>query len=195
MNLVPILKLTGKASTKEQVDRNDSEDNSSSLNTHHSYFGPPQRNSNKEAKTVHYSPEIVVEIINKNCEVVPIKALLETGMTGTLLQKQYVAPTTPKAYSGQCVVWNTIEGTFKTKQKVIVTFKFPEFSYNKEIRWKLHVDNVTDPGKSQYSVIIVTDLLENLGIDVWLSDKYMHWEVHKFLWSIRILSPIEILHR
>jgi hypothetical protein len=96
---------------------NDSEDNCSSLNTQYSYFGPPQLTSNKKAKTKHYLPEMVVEIIDKNGEGVPIRALLDTGRTGTLLLKEYIASTTPDAYSGQCVVWNTLPGTFKTKRK------------------------------------------------------------------------------
>jgi hypothetical protein len=109
--------LTDKASTNEQVDRDDSEDNYSSLVTHYSQFGLPQLSSNRKVETFYYSPGIVVEMINKNGEVVPIRALLDTGTTGTLLPKQYIAPSTPKAYSGQHVVWNSLGRTFKTKRK------------------------------------------------------------------------------
>jgi hypothetical protein len=102
-------------STKKQVDDNDSENKCSSENTHHYYFGPTQLTSNEKVKTTHYSPEIVVEIRNKNGEVVPIRALWDTGMSGTLLLIQYIAPTMPKAFSGLFVVWKTIGGTFLTK--------------------------------------------------------------------------------
>jgi predicted aspartyl protease len=98
---------------------------------------------------MHYSLEVIVERIERNSEVVPIRALLDTGTAGTLLLKQYVPPNTPKAYIGQHVVCSTLRGTFQTKKKVIATFKFPDFSKDKEVTWKVHVENVTDSTKSQ----------------------------------------------
>jgi hypothetical protein len=119
--------LTGKASNKKRVEFTDS-DNDTSNNDHY-YFGPPKLANHKRASIIHYSPEIVVEIIDRKGEVVPIRALLDTCTTGTLLLEQYVAPDTPKAYSGQCVVWSILGGTFRTKKKVITTFEFPTFEF------------------------------------------------------------------
>ena len=67
-------------------------------------------------------------------------------------------------------------GTFKTKRKVIVEFKLPEFSELCNMNAKVHVDDNTKPEDAQYDMIMGTDLLTTLGIDMSFSKKAMSWD-------------------
>ena len=90
--------------------------------------------SSKRFKTTHASPEIIVEIRDKDNKKIPIRALLDTGTTSTLLLKKFVSKDSPKAYKAPTrTIWRTLGGTFHTRQKRLVTFRFPEFSHDKII--------------------------------------------------------------
>ncbi len=67
-------------------------------------------------------------------------------------------------------------GTFNTKHKAMVDFKLIELSLNKEISWTVHVDDTTDPNKSQFDMIIGTDLMSELGINIDFDTKRLKWE-------------------
>ena len=55
----------------------------------------------KRAKKTHLSPEIVVEIEDRKGDLVPIRALLDTGTTATILLKQFVRKGRAKSYKGK----------------------------------------------------------------------------------------------
>ena len=57
-------------------------------------------------------------------------------------------------------------GTFNTNNIAHVSFKLPEFSNNKTINWKMHVDESTNHSTSQYDLIIGTDLMAALKINL-----------------------------
>ena len=124
---------------------------------------------------MHYSTEIIVEIKNKNEEIVPIRCLLDTGTSSTILLKPFVnaakSHKQPKA-----TMWRTLGGTFQTRKKSFFEFKLPEFSVNKMITWVVHVDDQSDPSTAQYNMIIGTDLLEKMGLDISFKDKTMTWD-------------------
>ena len=67
-------------------------------------------------------------------------------------------------------------GSFTTKRKALLEFKLPEFSTNKTIEWICHVDDSTDCVKSQYDIIIGTDLMTSLGLDISFSTNTIMWE-------------------
>ena len=131
----------------------------------------------KKPKTGHLIPEVIVEIENKKGKIVPIRALIDTGTTGTLLLKEYLSPRTPKAYKKpERTKWTTIGGTFETKRKAVVNFRLPEFDTQKKVTWKVNIDDTTDPSKAAYDMIIGTDLLRELKVDIKFSDGRVCWE-------------------
>jgi hypothetical protein len=70
-------------------------------------------------------------------------------------------------------------GVFTTKRKVhkaLLEFKLPEFSTNKTVEWVCHVDENTTPDKAQYDIIIGTDLMSAMGLDIHFSLKQICWE-------------------
>ena len=130
----------------------------------------------KKQKTQQLTTEIIVEITDRNGDLVPIRALVDTGTTATMLLRQFVAPGTAKAYKGQATTWNTLGGQFVTKKKCQLTFSLPEFDTRKRVQWTCHVDETTDHTKAQYDMIIGTDLLVELGMDIQFSAKQMVWD-------------------
>ena len=67
-------------------------------------------------------------------------------------------------------------GIFATKRRTLVEFKFSEFSDYRTIGAKVHVDDMTNPENAQYDMIMGTDLLESLGIDLLFSKKLATWD-------------------
>ncbi len=67
-------------------------------------------------------------------------------------------------------------GSFLTKQKCLVDFKFPEFSNSKTVTYVVHVDERTPRSTATYDMIIGMDLITELGINIQTSDKSVEWE-------------------
>ena len=130
----------------------------------------------KKTKTSHKATELIVEIVDREGEKMAIRALVDTGTTGTMILRQYVSPKCAMGYKGKPINWTTLGGTFQSKRKAILEFKFPEFSLNKTIQWKCHVDDTTDHKKAQYDMIIGTDLLSELGLSIDFKHHTMTWE-------------------
>jgi hypothetical protein len=99
----------------------------------------------KRRKVEHYSAEIIVEIVDSKNNVVPIRALLDTGTSETILLKRFLAPNSPKGYKGAPVTWKTLGGNFVTHGRAKIQFAFPELSDKKSVSWVVHVDQHTQP--------------------------------------------------
>ena len=55
----------------------------------------------KKQKNEHYSAEIIVEIVNRHGETVPIRALLDTGTSSTIVLRDFVKKGRAKSYKGK----------------------------------------------------------------------------------------------
>jgi hypothetical protein len=124
----------------------------------------------------HYSAEIIVKIVDSKNEIVPIRALLDTGTSETLLLKQFLSPNSPRGYKGTPVKWKTLGGNFITHRKAKIQFAFPELSDKKYVTWIVHVDHHTNPTKSLYDMIIGMDCMCSLGIYINTEEKVINWE-------------------
>jgi hypothetical protein len=130
----------------------------------------------KRRKVEHYSAEIIVEIVDSKNNVVPIRALLDTGTSETILLKRFLAPNSPKGYKGAPVTWKTLGGNFVTHRRAKIQFAFPELSDKKSISWVVHVDQHTHPNTAMYDMIIGMDCMCSLGIYVKTDEEVITWE-------------------
>ena len=137
---------------------------------------PKENRPIKRSKSTHLTTEVIVEIEDRNGDRVPIKCLLDTGTSATLILRQYVARGKAKGYKGHATNWNTMGGTFTTKRKALLEFKLPEFSTNKRVQWVCHVDDTSDKSTAQYDMIIGNDLMTEIGLDICFSAKKIRWE-------------------
>jgi transposase InsO family protein len=130
----------------------------------------------KKQKVAQYSAEIIVEIVDAKNNVVPIRALLDTGTSETILLKPFLAPGCPKGFKGSPVTWKTLGGNFVTHRRAKVQFAFPELSDKKSVAWVVHIDSQTNPKNAMYDMIIGMDCMCELGIYVNTDDKVITWE-------------------
>ena len=132
--------------------------------------------STKKAKVSHKATELIVEIVDRKGEKMAIRALVDTGTTGTMVLRQFVSPKCAIGSKGKPVVWNTLGGNFVSKRKALLEFTLPEFSLNKTIQWICHIDDKTDYRTAPYDMIIGTDLMAALGFCLDFSTSTMKWE-------------------
>jgi len=132
----------------------------------------------KKSKTTHYCAEIIVEIEDQYGKLIPIRALLDTGTSATLLLRQFVQKGRASGYKQKPTLWKTLGGNFTTSRKALVDFKFPELSTDKKVQWVTHIDHITNPKESAYDMIIGMDLMTDIGIFVNTEDKMIHWGEH-----------------
>ena len=135
-------------------------------------IGRPRK---KKAKTTHSCAEVIVEIRDRTGEIVAIRTLLDTGTSSTMILRKFVHKNL-STFKHKPVKWKTLGGIFTTKRKARVEFKLPEFSTTKTITWNAHVDEFSDPKSAQYDMIIGTDLMEAIGIDLSFSSKTLSWD-------------------
>jgi RNase H-like domain found in reverse transcriptase/Reverse transcriptase (RNA-dependent DNA polymerase)/Integrase zinc binding domain len=131
---------------------------------------------NKKTKVAQYTAETVVEILDRNGKLVPIRALLDTGTTSTLILRDFVKKGRANGYRGHETEWKTMGGIFKTKKKALIDFKFPELNTDKKVTWICHVDETTKHENALYDMIIGMDLMTAIGIYVDTEDKIIRWQ-------------------
>ena len=134
------------------------------------------RKPTKREKVSHYSAEIMVEVRDGQGGVEPIRALVDTGTTSSLVHRKFVPKGQLSSYKGRKTTWGTMGGQFQTKRKGILDFMFPELDQRKIISWSFHVDENDTPNDAGYDMIIGMDLMTELGLYVDTNDKVIVWE-------------------
>ena len=133
--------------------------------------------STKRTKRLHLSPDILVETCDRTGKKCVIRALCDSGTTSTLIFKDYVPRTAIHSHFKQeRTRWDTMGGVFETDQKRLIRFKLPEFSTDKTVNWPVHVDTRNQSSPRQYDMLIGSDLMQALGIDIKYTTKVIQWE-------------------
>jgi hypothetical protein len=125
----------------------------------------------QENKPVHYTADISVEI--RDGTVVPMRALLDTGTTSTIILREFVGK--GRSRTKKRTKWKTVGGTFTTKYKSLLDFKFPELSTSKVVTWQAHVDDKTSSYEVAYHMIMGMDLITSIGITVYCEQRCIRW--------------------
>jgi hypothetical protein len=110
---------------------------------------------------VQYTADTIVEIESRDGSVVPMRALLGTGTTVTIILREFVGKGTKKRKK-----WKTLGGTFTTNYESLLDFKFPEISTSKVVTWQAHVVDKTSSKEEAYDIIMGMDLMTPIGITV-----------------------------
>ena len=95
-----------------------------------------------------------MEIEDREGNTVPIRALLDTGTTASILLKQFIKKGRASSYKGQRTTWNTSGGQFQTRRKALVDFKFPELDPTKTITYVVHADDTTNAAAATYDMMV-----------------------------------------
>jgi hypothetical protein len=101
----------------------------------------------QENVPVQYTADIIVEIKNRDGTVVPMRALLDTGTTSTIILREFVGKDRARTKTKKITKWKTLGGTFTTNYESLLDFKFTKISTSKVVTWQAHVDDKTSSKK------------------------------------------------
>ena len=127
----------------------------------------------KKRKTTDLKPIAFVRFNTRmgKAKPVTIRALLDSGGSGTLVTEKYARKLRCKKHTPK-TVWTTPGGAMSTTRQCQATFTIPELHDNRLIAWDVHVTQ--DLGA--YDMIIGRDILLDLGIDIKFSDQSIEWD-------------------
>jgi hypothetical protein len=144
---------------------------------------------------VQYTSEINVEIKNRDGKVVPMRALLDTGTTATIVLREFVGKGRARTNTKKRTKWKTLGGTFTTNYESLLDFKFPELSTSKVVTLQAHVDDKTSSKEAAYDMIMGIDLMTSIGITVDCEQRCIRWGGTEIPLKTRAtLNNDEILH-
>ena len=140
-----------------------------------SHIRNPNKTSTKKQKSIHLVSVVLGNLkrdLKKRKDQHPLRILLDSGTTATIIMAKHAKYL--KTTKDHSVTWKTKAGTFTTKRRAKLFFTLPEFDTEKTIEWKAHVDD-SDYG-GEYDMIIGTDLMATLGIDLKYSTNSIIWD-------------------
>ncbi len=105
-----------------------------------------------------------------------VRILLDTGASATIILKDAIRGLTGTILKTTPTKWHTMGGEFVTKLQREIKFKLPEISTSKIVRWVCHEDAHTLRTNSQYDMIIGTDQLSELGVEINFNTQRIIWE-------------------
>ena len=159
-----------ETTTKNSSDY-DSDDYTISYNKNYAMIGST---TNKKPKIDHMSTEVVGQMVDVRDEILPVRVLLDTGSTSTIVLRKFAKALDPPTKNH--VKWSTMGGQFCTRRTASIKLKLPEFTTNKTITWTAHVDETTDAKSAMFDLIIGIDLMEALGIDISFKENKITWD-------------------
>jgi hypothetical protein len=128
--------------------------------------------------------------------VVPIRALLDTGTTATIIiLKEFVGKGRSRTKTKERTKWKTLVGTFTKNYESLLDFKFSEISTSRVVNWQAHVDDKTSSKEAAYDMVMGMDLMTSIGITVYCEQRCIRWGVTEIPLKTRnTLNDNEILH-
>jgi hypothetical protein len=73
--------------------------------------------------------------------VVPMRVLLDTGTTATIILREFVGKGRARTNKKKRTKWKTLGGIFTTNYESLLDLKFHELSTRKVVTWQAHVDD------------------------------------------------------
>jgi hypothetical protein len=107
--------------------------------------------------------------------VVPIRALLDTGTTSTIILGEFLGKGRARTNTKKRTKCKTIGGTFTKNYEPLLDFKFPEISTRKVVTWQAHVDDKTSSKEAAYDMIMGMYLITYIGITVDCEQRCIRW--------------------
>jgi hypothetical protein len=118
----------------------------------------------QENKPVQYTADIIVEIKNRDGTLVPMRALLETLTTSTIILREFVGKDRARTNTKKITKWKILGGTFTTNYESLWDFKFPDLSTSQVVIWQAHVDDKASSKEAAYDMSMGMELMTSIGI-------------------------------
>jgi hypothetical protein len=126
------------------------------------------------ASTRRYS-EVCVQVVDSNRKGRMLRALLDSGCSKSIILKEFTEKKQRNKLMGRDrVEYATYGGKFQSKSSAIVGFKLIEFANKQQIDYKFQADEQQSSNEARYDMIIGSDLLNELSIDI--SHSCIKWD-------------------
>jgi len=122
-----------------------------------------------------FTTELVIELLGPGDLVKPLRCLLDTGTSKSILLAHYTNMCAKVTKAKHPIEWKTLTGTLVTEKIGEINFKIPELSTSKQISWKLHLDEVSNHKQVPYDIILGLDLLTELEMVLDFGTKTIKW--------------------
>jgi hypothetical protein len=129
----------------------------------------------QENVPVQYTSDIIVEKKYRDGTVVPMRALLDTGATSTIILREFVGKGRASTNTNKRTKWKTLGGTFTTNYESLLDFKFLKTSTSKVVTWQAHVDDKASSKEAAYDMIMGMDLMTSIGTTVDCEQRCIRW--------------------
>ena len=129
---------------------------------------------NQNSKSL--TTELVAEVTNDLKETWPLRTLLDTGTTKSIVLRPFVFKRDLVDLGPNLTKWTTMGGEFVTNKCAKIQFKLPELSNSRIIEWICHVDERTTPEKANYDLILGLDLINELKMVLDFENKVIKWQ-------------------
>ena len=119
--------------------------------------------------------ELVIELLGTNGEAKPIRCLLDTGTTRSIMLGHWLKLSTKIQKLKKPTKWTTLTGILETSKMADISFKIPELSTSKQIAWQCHVDETSNRHEVPYDIILGLDFLTELEMTLDFGKKTIKW--------------------
>ena len=136
--------------------------------------------------------KVTLSILIDRKEVM-VKCLLDTGCTTSMILKKFIDQKQRiKLSDKDSIKYQTYGSSFTSSMTASVGFKMVEFESQKNntIEYEFQVDKTLDPDKQLYDVIIRSNLLQNMRVNILFKERQIHWNDKKI--HCRLLVPYTI---
>ena len=122
--------------------------------------------------------EVVVMIIDSNGKGRMARCLLDTGCTKSIILEEFTEKNRrTKLSKEKSTTYQTYGGKFTSSSTASVGFRMIGFENKKQtVEFEFQVDSVGKSKTSSYDMIIGTDLLWNMGINIRFRDQLIEWD-------------------
>jgi len=118
-----------------------------------------------------------------------IKILFDSGSTASHVKRDKIKKLRVKKEKPQN--WNTAAGQVSTNERCRVLFSLPELNDTRTIDWTMHVGTLEN---IQYDMIIGSDLMSELGINIKYSNLSIEWDDVDIPMRSSDVTPEESFH-
>jgi hypothetical protein len=121
--------------------------------------------------------EVCVQVVDSNGRGRMLRALLDSGCSKSIILKQSTKKKQRTKLMGRDrLEYATYRGKFQSKSSASVGFKLIEFANKQRIDYKFQADELQSSKESRYDMIIVSDLLNEIGINIRYSNNCIKWD-------------------
>ena len=135
----------------------------------------------KALKGARRFSEVILSVQCKGKEMMA-RCLLDTGCTKSMILKRFTDKIRQtKLPDKDSICYETYGSSFKSSMTASVGFKMVEFGTQKNntIEYEFQVDETSDPNSQLYDVIIGSDLLWNMGVNILFKERQIQWNEDK----------------